>query len=199
MAIINSCYGFVFIAEPHTGSRAIRDTLQQLEGSEETNGDHHMTLFDCQNKGYLTRTQARNYLVFSAIRNPYDLLITRWWFHARNSFTFKEYVMDIGWEQEQNGTLFWRSQADVDYHIRHEHLEIGLNNLLRGLGCEEVSLPVIGETIGKSDWISWWYPELDYAARDRYHDIYNYSYETIYDGLDCLGIKSISEPLVKMK
>ena len=191
MAVINKQFGFVFLAEPHTGSRAVRDALLTLEGSVETNGDHHLDLLGCYKKGFINEIEADEFTVFAAIRNPYDLLVTRWWYHARNSYTFREWITDIAWIHEQReGTLFWRSRDFVDFFVRHETLDVGVNTILDGCDAPSVVLDEVGRTIGKPDWTTLWYPELDQLARGRYQDIERYGYRARYEGLDCKGVET---------
>lgn len=200
MAIVNKHFGFVFLAEPHTGSRAVRDALLALKGSVETNGDHHLGLYGCYKRGYLSEIEADEFTIFAVIRNPYDLLVTRWWYHARGTFIFKDWVSDIAWETEQeDNTLFWRTKDVVDWFIRYEHLEVGLNTVLDGVNAPSVDIPVVGRTVGKPDWRDMWFPALDRVARFHYPDIERYDYRAKYDGLDCQGVEDCGQIITKSK
>lgn len=198
MAVVNKQYGFVFLAEPHTGSRAVRDALLTLDGSVETNGDHHLDIVGCWRKGFITEIEADEFTIFATIRNPYDLLVTRWWYHARQTHSFKTWIAKIAWETEQqDGTLFWRSRDVVDWFIRFEHLDVGLNTVLNGCECPTVTVEHVGATIGKPDWRTMWYPELDQLARYRFPDIERYGYRTRYEGLDCQGVEDIGQVVTR--
>lgn len=180
MAVLNKKYRFVFIAEPHTGSRSVRNALLELDGSQETNGDHHLTLEGCVRKGFITESESVQFNTFSTIRNPYDLLVTRWWYHARKFYSFNEWIKDFAAKEQEGGTLFWRSR-DVHYLLRYEHLDLALNMLLVNQKIPWVNLNHTGKTIGKPNWQEMWDYELVRLSKLRFPDIERYGYQLKWD------------------
>jgi len=187
MAVVNKEFRFVFLCEPHTGSRAVREALLTIPGSVETNGEHHASLSRCTRLGFLTGREACSYTVFATIRNPADLLATCWFVYGRKG-TFENFVRHEGISFQQDDTLFWRTVNDVDILIRYEALELGLNTVLTECGYSgTLQLPTVGITVGKPHWTELWFPGLAEFAHDNYGDITRYGYRTIFDGLDAVG------------
>lgn len=193
MAIVNRKYEFVFLAEPHTGSRAVREALQKLEGSVETNGDHHLDLQGCFAKGYLSEFEAETFLVFSAIRDPHDLLVSRWVYHDRQRIPFRDYLETARISEQQDSagltmdTLFWRTCEQVDWFIRHETLHDGLNTILDQVGAPLIdSLPIVGRTQEKPDWRQLWDEDTEQWAQLFFSDICRYDYRVKWTGSELL-------------
>jgi len=190
MAIVNNKFEFVFLCEPHTGSRAVRDALLTIPGSVETNGKHHLDLQGCIRDGFLSGREACEAQVYATIRNPHDWLVTKWFVLTRAA-TFEEFVRRVAVEFQQHNTLFWMTRDDVDLYIRYEALEVGLNMVLADRGYTAgVELDKVGATIGKPHWTDLWWPELAQFAEENYGDIRQYQYRTHFDGLTAIG----SEP-----
>ena len=90
MAIYSKRYNYLFIASPQTGSKTIAKTLRErLEGQQlpeqdvKKNGQvvvkkHHCTLRSLVNQGQLSAEAAQSAFKFSGVRNPYDLLVSRY-------------------------------------------------------------------------------------------------------------------------
>jgi hypothetical protein len=187
MAVINHQYQFVFLAEPHTGSRAIRDALCRLEGSVETNGNHHLDLLGCVEADYLSHDEAELFTVFSTIRDPHDILVSRWLYHNHPRSFFDNFVArarvseQVGYDGDIKPTLFWRTYQQVDWFIRYETLHKGLNVLLAGLGAPVIEeLPVVGKSEEKPDWRDMWSMVLEAYARKHFPDVRRYDYRAFY-------------------
>jgi hypothetical protein len=183
MAVINHKYRFVFLAEPHTGSRAVRDALCGLDGSTETNGDHHLDLIGCVEAGVLSHNEAELYTVFSVIRDPHDILVSRWLYHNRQRSPFADFVMraciseQFGYDGDLQSTLFWRTAEQVDWFIRYGTLQRGLDTLLKYIGAPPIGeLPVVGKSKEKPDWRDMWGASLEMFARKHFPDIRRYDY-----------------------
>lgn len=199
MAVINKRFGFVFLAEPHTGSRAVRDALCTLEGSVETNGEHHLDLPGCVQKGVLSESEAEDFLVFSTIRDPHSLLLSRWLLHGRQENSFRVFLR-LACQSEQQTlagecatTLFWRTSGQVNWFIRYETLLQGLNTIVDSLGAPEFDrLPIVGQTKDKPYWQALWDGELEIWARVAFPDIDRYAYLAEWEGSKLLSMESDS-------
>jgi len=192
MAIVNKKFEFVFLCEPHTGSRAVRDALLTIPGSVETNGKHHLSLSGCVRDGFLSGREACNFRVFGTIRNPHDWLVTKWFVLTR-THSFEDFVKHVAIDFQQDNTLFWMSYHDADLYIRYETLELGLNSVLAERGYTEgVELSTVGITIGKPHWSELWFPSLAEYACDHYGDIARYDYRLTFEGLDVIGSQPTS-------
>lgn len=79
MAIINPQKKWIYLMEPHTGSRATGIMLQeQCQGSNL--GHHHIGIAELTD---FRRTRSvprnlQNYNIICTVRNPFDVLITKW-------------------------------------------------------------------------------------------------------------------------
>ena len=77
MALLSKEFKFLFLFEPHTGSRAVLKALQQAYTSNVI-GNHHTGLADLISKGCIQDDFRYKLKVFSTVRNPLDTFITRW-------------------------------------------------------------------------------------------------------------------------
>ena len=206
MAVINHKYQFVFLAEPHTGSRAVRDALCGLDGSVETNGDHHLDLHGCVAAGFLSIAAAEVYTVFSTIRDPHDILVSRWLYHTCHHSSFADFVMrahiseQIGYAGDLQSTLFWRTAKQVDWFLRYETLHAGLNVLLAGRGVPQIKeLPVVGKSEEKPDWRDMWSMPLEAYARKHFPDVRRYDYRAFHPTGGWAPIRTCPSWLVRPK
>lgn len=190
MSVVNKKFGFVFLAEPYTGSRAVREALCKLEGSVETNGNHHLDLLGCVAQGFLSYLEAETFTVFSTIRDPHDLLVSCWICHNYQCTPFQDYLKIACQSEQQNNagrmmdTLFWRTCEWVDWFIRHETLLAGLNTILDQIGAPLVEeFPIIGRTQEKPDWRQLWNEDLEKWGRVFFPDILRYDYRANWEGL----------------
>ena len=90
MAVFSRKHNYLFLASPQTGSKAINKTLlEQLEGEQVPPSDvrkngkvvankHHTTIKMLVNAGLLTREQIDGAFKFTGVRNPFDLLVSRY-------------------------------------------------------------------------------------------------------------------------
>lgn len=90
MAVFSSKYNYLFLASPQTGSKAINKTLlEQVEGQQVPPSDvrkngkvvankHHTTIKMLLNANLLTSEQVKGAFKFTGVRNPFDLLVSRY-------------------------------------------------------------------------------------------------------------------------
>ena len=197
MAVINDKYKFMFLCEPHTASRSTRDALMQLETSRETSQYHHINVARAIHNHYLTPEQASEYYLFATIRDPHDLLVTKWFISnglgrrsrplspaglEKRRVAFFEFIKGHIKTLKDN-TIFWRFYRDVNTFVRFEHLEQGINQILISLGAPTISLDYKREykTDGKTQWQDEWNDKAYHWALDNYQDIVRYSYQRGYD------------------
>ena len=182
MAVINDKYKFMYLCEPHTASRSTRDALMTLETSRETSTYHHINVARALHNHYLTLEQAREYFFFTTIRNPHDLLVTKWFVSNHQRHDFFKFIRGHVKTMKED-TLFWRFHREVNTFIRYERLEEGLNKILSRLGAPSVQLPYKKEykTEGKGKWRDEWSARMARWAREHYPDIDRYGYLFDYD------------------
>ena len=155
MAIINTTFRYLFLAEPHCACRAIEKALLQQPGSSSVNAWVHASRTELIKSGI-----DRNLFVFSIVRHPADWIVTRYhhltgW-HRQGFKAFVEYHLDNElWER----SVFMHGLF-ADQTLRYEHLHTTLNQLLANLSAPPVQLERVGETPGKKPWRSYYTPEL---------------------------------------
>ena len=152
MAVINKKYHYVFLAEKHCASRVLRDVLLQHPGSENV-APHHATLSEVTKVCPILRENPDDFLVFSVVRNPADVLVTM---HFANSF--QGYLRDIGRPPTH---AFFRHVEYVDVELRYENLERELNAVLSQVEAPKVTIPRKEEYVtgGKNPWPSYYEKE----------------------------------------
>lgn len=132
MAVINQLERWLFLCEPHTASRACSLSLSQIGGSREI-AQHHASLFDLTNphaQGTIPLERLLRYNIVSVVRNPLDVLVTRW------LTSLQETWPDFGVWLRTNiheGTIrrplhhgLWQDSNTVCYY---EHLQDDLNHV----------------------------------------------------------------------
>jgi len=186
LAVYSTRHNYIFFANPQTASKAIARTLQEeLEGKpiperEITRGGellvkkHHATWQQLQDAGLMTRMQLDALFKFTSVRNPYDLLVSRYlkrkgrfvnepdkyrWvqdnprikasMEAARELPFPEWLagqLQRLREKDKTvkGPLEYLDHAD--YVIRFEALQAGFDEVLKQLGIVE-PIAIVSENV----------------------------------------------------
>ena len=174
MAVYSKKHNFLFLASPQTGSKAINKTLiEQLEGEQIPKSDvrkngkvvankHHTTIKMLLNSKLLTQEEVKTAFKFVGVRNPYDLLVSRYmklrgrfaaegekanWakkndaLAARvtmaNEMAFPDWLKEVhseflSGERTFKGPMLFLD--GVDHVIRFEKLQEGFDEAMRRIG-----------------------------------------------------------------
>lgn len=186
MAVYSTRYRYIFFANPQTASKAIARTLEtQLEGQPmpareiRVNGElkvkkHHATWQHLQDFDLMSRAQLDGLFKFTSVRNPYDLLVSR---YLKRKGRFSSEPDKYRWAQDNPriqasmaaaqelpfpqwlaGQLRRHREKDTtvkgpleyldhaDYVIRFEALQAGFDEVLRRLGIDR-SIPIVAENV----------------------------------------------------
>ena len=192
MAVANDRWNFIFLAEPHTASRATRDALLTLEGSYNA-GAHHTDIHTLLREKHLRRRKRSRYTTFCTVRNPADILTTLWLQLQPTCVsevrTFPDFIRH--WGVKRPETFFFRHAERADQIIRFENLQEDLNIILRGLQVPSVRLgEVIGATRNKAPWFRYYtIADLRYMLED-YPEIARWGYsDEIHKQIDAKNRK----------
>lgn len=189
MAVANEKYHFVFLGEPRTASRAVRDALLTLADSYEA-GFHHLGMKELLSRGDLRWRQRSKYATFSTVRNPADILATMWILLSKPSGeTFEQYIRREGDSRPVN--FFFRHALGADYILRYETLQEELDSILHRLICPTVKLKVVGRTEGKEPWFRY------YSENDLHYILSHYPEITQYGYTDAIKRQIIAKRLDK--
>jgi len=147
MAVINTRYRYLFLAEKRCASRVLSDVLAAQPGSEIVL-PHHATFDEVDDKCPISQ----EYTICSIVRNPADILVTM---QLANSF--QDYMRLAGCNPSR---VFFQHESDIV--LRYENLENDLNTLLRSLKAPEVTIPYKEKYVTglKNPWPSY-YEERD--------------------------------------
>jgi hypothetical protein len=137
--------GIVFLAQPRTGSRAIKDWISNRNGVDLI-GPHHSV-----DPAFLKVLQSEGYRSFSVVRNHWDIVVSFYYlnrlhgnreeFHAWiTRFVHRDGWVDHGGEKG-SFRIFWKLRPYSDELLRYEH---GLAERRSKLYGEPVVLPSIG-------------------------------------------------------
>ena len=186
MAVYSSRYQYIFFANPQTASKAIARTLQEsLEGEPVPDREitrageviakkHHATWRQLQEAGLMTREQLDALFKFTSVRNPYDLLVSRYlkrkgrfvnepekyrWAQANPKIKasmdaaaeqpFAEWVQGQLHKHRESGKTIkgpLEYLDHADYVIRFEALQDGFNEVLSRLGVTD-PIMIISENV----------------------------------------------------
>jgi hypothetical protein len=179
----------VYLATPHTGSIATTVALSELPGALASVIGHGMTIVGERDEALPKvphhstmdelREIARDRLTgtevsVTAIRNPYDLLVTCWlrqW--ARLKLNLRAYLQLLIDDEDRagmgvyvrDGRLFW---MNADRYMHYENLQEELSSLLHELGLENVELPRKNVTPEKQPWWTYYDVESRKFAEEKF-------------------------------
>jgi len=167
---------FLYLATPRTASTATVLALHTL-GARTVPGGHHVGLEAVADHGEET--------VFTAIRNPYDVLVS-WYVRMDRTKDFPvsmaHFVRTYEHEDFARGdppSLFYHCAPEVEV-LRWETLQDDLDALLTRLGLSPVRLPRDNVTPKKRPWIDYYDAEAFRAVHERFgHDLDAWGYERI--------------------
>lgn len=85
MAVVNHSQKWVFLAEPHTASRAVREALLANCGGSLV-GHHHISLAELTGpREHMDPRRIGEYKIIVGVRNPYDMMVTKWIYSGKPS------------------------------------------------------------------------------------------------------------------
>jgi hypothetical protein len=169
VAIVNSKYGYIFLAEKHCASRVLRDVLLEQPGSEHV-ASHHASYDEVLSVCPTVRENPDDFALFSVVRNPADILVTM---HFANSF--QGYLRDVGSNPRR---IFFQHADRVDIQLIYENLERELSIVLEAFQAPRVVLPRKEEYVtgGKNPWPAYYEKEdIDFIL-STYPEIWNWGY-----------------------
>lgn len=144
MAVVSDKFKYIFLAEPHCASRAIRDALIEQHGANGV-GHHHMTRVHLLRKEMINLRRQR-YKFFSVVRHPFDVLLTGYYF-TKMVIPFSDYLR---WKLEHGLRFVHDSKVlPSDTYIHFERLDVELDNLMDGLNAPRIVLSHVGKTENK--------------------------------------------------
>lgn len=192
---------FLFLCTPHTASVSTTRALADIEGAWELDykhigvpeiraGDFRKILMRNNGKSEVIFKQApgvatESYhlrpdvytgeeIVFSTVRNPYDLIATWWALDQYGYPSLAEFVDGVNEERFNNLDYLVKQGSRF---IRYERLNEDLDALLNEVGLEPVTVPRLNQTPSKKPWREY-YNADSFAAVNRrfsaYFDLYGY-------------------------
>jgi hypothetical protein len=137
MAIVNRKYGYVYLAEPHTGSRACLKALEQHAGFEHNNSHHEKA--DCTADGLIT---------FSVVRHPLEIIAT--YFHHDKRDFFETVLAHV---RRSRDSGFYYHAEQSDRVLRYENgLAEEVNAFFKTIGAPPVDFEIVRPTQDKRPW-----------------------------------------------
>ena len=120
MAVVNTKHCFVYLAHPHTASRAAVRALLDIEGSREV-AAHHSVLDDV----IAECPAAAGYMnVFTIVRHPFDWLVSRFHCTGGNRGEWDDWL-----RRRPSRPLFGRFLGQVTEFGKYESLQEDLERL----------------------------------------------------------------------
>lgn len=199
--LISDSRKFIFIAIPKTGTHSVRNVLRDYStdehvgtgGGVSTPHQSRFKEFKSISHGHLTIRQLSSvvnlkpYFTFCVFRNPYSRAVSLWAFCTRN-MNVKPNILTFFKSNHRmfNGILFkpqsyFITDEDgkvcIDYVIRFEDYQNGLNHVLKHLNIQPAQLPKINQST--HDYYQKYYdehPKLKEIIKTRYAkdiEIYN--------------------------
>lgn len=191
MAVLSRRVGYLYLAAPRTGCTAVGDILCKerfghwFPEHDVTDEDDkvvvprkHTTVTELVDHGLLSKQGLENLFVFTAVRNPFDSLLSLWvkkrttyqpllddpdsFVHWDPNFaedmefvrdhTFSEWI-ERQYARFENGgrrrQLYSPFLRRVDHVMRYERLQSDLDAVLTHLGSEPIEIPLLNPTEGR--------------------------------------------------
>lgn len=104
MTMINRESRLVYLAEPHTASRAVRRALTKV-GWEYVK-PHHAWVPDLATLGIIPEHELDTYRYLVTLRNPLDVLVTQWRYSSFQQGTFAAYLGEM------------KGKPDIEFPLR---------------------------------------------------------------------------------
>lgn len=134
MAIVNRKYGYIYLAEPHTGSRACHKALLQHEDSEQV--------------GHHDYVDIPGLISFSVVRHPLDVIVT--YFHQDKRSFFEVVLAHV---KRSRDPFFYYHAWRADRVLRYENgLAKEVNSFLELIGAPPVDFEIVKPTSNKRPW-----------------------------------------------
>jgi len=154
MAIANHKSKWLFLMEPHTASRAVTAALPQVGGVR--CGHHHIDIATItrRDRAEISAKKIGEYKVIAAVRNPFDMVITRYK-AAKSDLSFHEWVMKmmgLNRLEPSNGL-----EATATHFVYYEHLAEDLETTFGrpiDLGYDDEH-----KTVDKEPWQTYYHGE----------------------------------------
>lgn len=176
MAVVNDQFKYVFLAEEHTGSRAMTKALMEIPGSRIA-GRHHITLKQLLDRRYLQPRLLKSYTVFCVVRNPADIMVTRWILGSdQRSTPFRRYIRRVIEAWPNPNKVFFKHAHTADSVLKYERLETDLKQLSGQLVMPMPTLQVVGKTPEKESWETYYTSDDLNFMLERYPEITKFGY-----------------------
>jgi hypothetical protein len=150
MAVINMERKWLFLFEPHTASRWTKRALTSIKFSEI--GHHHIDIPELTNwrRQHIPKHRILDFKVMATIRNPFDVLVTKWRFGPLRDKSFREFFEERKETPEVMTPLkgLYKQASTIFYY---EHLQSDLDYVFGGM----LNLPdrnTAETTEGKKPW-----------------------------------------------
>jgi len=164
MAYINTAKKWLYLFEPHTASRATTVILDMLGGSKI--GHHHIGIPELTNvrRQHIAANQIAGMDVIVTVRNPFDVLITRWMNTEHRDKPFERWF-DKYKHHEAVTTPLTGLYASATRICWYENLENDLYWVLTGLEPAKPKPKKLERnskhvTTGKKNWNTYYTPEM---------------------------------------
>lgn len=168
MAVVNTHLGFVFLANPHTASRATETALMQLEHSLLV-GHHHADL-TLVKREYPNACTCKT--VFETVRHPLDWLVSRYCCRGGRVIDWEPFLM-----MREKKRIFGRFSGQTNAFIKYETLKADLESIT-GQDIDLDYDPDHKSPNKPADYMSYWTAELVEWAKKRYPiDFERFGYE----------------------
>jgi hypothetical protein len=173
MAILNRKYGYLFLAEPYCASRAVAKALLTQDGSVDLVDTWVHNPFEKLVELGIVKYHEPLYK-FSVIRNPADLLVTK--YHHLTGWHKQGFKPFLRSHLEAPGPSLFMHAAVMDKTLRYERLESELNDTLEARGAPPVKLELIGKTETKKHWRSYYSDDEIKTMLERLPDFKTFGY-----------------------
>lgn len=183
MAVINLNHKWLFLCEPHTASRAVMRLLCEQCGGSKI-GHHHIDTVELVDwrRGHLAEKQLAELEVFCSVRNPFDVLVTRWKFGPFRDVPFHKFVKSNAEHHVVNHPLqgLWKQATNFVYFE-------DMSDDLSWLFGQRLEVPrkQSEATPDKQPWYTYYegQEEISLFLLDKYGDFLDqFGYRVVYNG-----------------
>jgi len=163
---------YIFVENPKTACTSIRMLLEEKGGKQ--HGMKHWNLRDFQ-------STPRRKFRFVFVRNPWDRMVSGFYFQTGGKMDFKKWVLGVPWvvaagiDFKRTPQAFWAYQCNTI--LRFENLHEHLGVILPRVGIDEWELKHTHKSKGRTDYKDYYDDETREVVADRFRtDITEFGY-----------------------
>jgi hypothetical protein len=129
---------FIFVHIPKNGGSSITYSLKDSIHDCKEILQQHSTLNDLNKHLNNTNNKIKNYKSFCIVRNPWDRVVSYYFYQFKDKMSFREFAKKS--KDTQLGYVKVNNEVSVDYIVRFENLQSSLDDTIQKLNIPNLNI-----------------------------------------------------------